>query len=157
MITKIIYFLHVYHPFVRYWNHRKLLLYLASGLWHLQSYFPCNINTCKYYKYMCYIYMLLLWWIWIRFCGFAIFILIISSHWCSLKILSGYTAELTSNVLHVCTMKGFEKQRMTLTEYVVWIWEGTLMLAKVGYTIYFDWLPIFLVLCGLSQNFSGFE
>lgn len=56
-------------------------------------------------------------------------------------------------------MKGLEKERMTLTDYVCVDFEKgiNLMFAKVGYTIYFDRLPIFLVLCGLSQNFSDFE
>jgi len=40
-----------------------------------------------------------------------------------------------------------------------WIWGRVLILilAKVGYKIYFDRLPIFLVLCGLSQKCSDFE
>lgn len=48
---------------------------------------------------------------------------------------------------------------MTLADDVcVDLGEGiNLMLAKVGYIIYFDRLPIFLLLCGLSQNFSDFE
>lgn len=118
------------------------------------------------YKYMqipCmfvfHIYMLLLLWIWIRFFGFAIFVLIISSHWCNLKILSGYKTELASNALRVCTMKGFEEAKNDLDRTCcVNLGEDiTLMLAKVGHTIYFDWLPIFLVLCGLGQNFSDFK
>lgn len=54
--------------------------------------------------------------------------------------------------------KDLEKQRMTLTDDVcVDLGEDVnLMLPKVGYVIYFDRLPVFLVLCGLSQNFSDF-
>lgn len=47
---------------------------------------------------------------------------------------------------------------MTLTDDVwVNLGEGVnLMLPKVGYIIYFDRLPVFLVFCGLSLNFSDF-